>query len=1032
MSLPEFSVNRHVMALMMSAVLVLFGIIGYQDIGNDRVPNVDFPIISVNTALPGADPDTVDASVTQFIERAVNTVPGIDDITSISSPGTSIVNITFELDKDIDVAFSEVQTRVSEQLANLPDDSEAPVVNKVEADAQPVMWLVVQGDRTLQQLTEIARNTLRPQLEQISGVGEIRLGGSRNRRIRIELDVDQMNTEGVTVGDALQAVEREHVLAPGGFMVGGQRERMLRLDLEYHDPEELADLVVSRSDERLVRLRDISNVVDGLTDFRNLARFGGEESVGVGVVKIAGANTVEVVDEVQSRVDEQIRPMLPEGVEVTVSSDQSIFIRSMIDNLERTLFLAVILAGMVMWLFLKNLRSTLIIAASIPVSLLAVTAVMYFFGYTLNSMTMLAILLLIGLVVDDAIVVLENIWRHRETGDEDQKTAAVTGANEVYFAVVASSLSLIAIFGSVIFMEGMIGRFFESFAVVVVFGVLASTFVALTLIPMLCSKFLKVPEKHGRVYNALEKGFRKIDGGYRSLLGRVLTMPGKVLIACGLVLLSTVWVVAQLGGEFSPDEDEGQFIVSMRAPLGSSIHYTDGKVAEVEAILAEQEEIKNYFAAIGIGSGEVNEAISFVRLKPWDEREASQQEIMERLNGKFGGIAGLQVFTATPGLVGGQRGEPLQFYIRGPETERLAEVSGEFLERLNEIEGMGRVDMDLRLDQPDLNLEVDRERANLMGLDTADIVDAVNILVGGADIARYDDDFGGGERFRVRMKGREDQFETPDDISRIWLRSENGDRVRLDTVARFVEGQAPAVITRYNLEYAAPFYATPDLPLAEAVEEVQALADQLLPSGFSIALSGQAQEFGRTLNAIIFVFVVAILLVYMVLGSQFNSYLQPVIIMLAMPLAMMGAFIGLWITGNSLNIFSMIGLILLIGVVTKNSILLIDLTNQYREKRGLGVAEALSQACPVRLRPVLMTSLTLILAMVPAALDSGPGSEGNTSLAVTIIFGMIVSTALTLLVVPAAYSLLEGRLERRRAGRDDRASEALPEPGMGA
>ncbi len=1014
MTLSEFSIRRHVMALMMSAVMVLFGIIAYQDIGNDRVPNIDFPIISVSTSLPGADPDTVEASVTQFMERAVNTVPGIDNITSISSAGSSVVNITFDLDKDIDVAFSEVQTRVSEQVGNLPDDAESPVINKVEADAQPVMWLVVQGDRTIQQLTEFARTTIRPQLEQIAGVGEIRLGGSRNRRIRIELDVDAMNREGVTVGDVMAAVDREHVLAPGGFLVGGQQERMLRLDLEYHDPEELAELIVARSSERLVRLSDFSTVIDGLTDFRRLARFRGEESVGLGVVKIAGANTVEVVEEVRRRVEEDIRPQLPAGMELTVSSDQSVFITAMINNLERTLFLAVLLAGLVMWFFLKSLRSTFIIAASIPVSLLAVTAVMYFFGYTLNSMTMLAILLLIGLVVDDAIVVLENIWRHREQGENDPKKAAAIGANEVYSAVIASSLSLIAIFGSVVFMEGMIGRFFESFAVVVVFGVIASTFVALTLIPMLCSRHLHIPDTHGKVYHRLEAAFQWLDDGYRGLLRRALQIPGKVLLACGLVLVSTVWIVAQLGGEFAPDEDEGQFVVNMRAPLGASVHYMDDRVAEVEAILAEQEEIDTYFAAIGVGSSEVNEAIAFVRLKPWQGRSSSQQEIMERVDQAFADIAGVRIFTASPGLVGGQRGEPLQFYLQGPDVEELGEVSNQLLDRLSATDGMGRIDLDLRLDQPDLKLVVDRERAHLLGLNTREIVEAVNILIGGSDIARYDDDFGDGERFRIRLKGREDQFQTPGDISRIWVRNDEGERIRLDSVARFEEGQAPAVITRYNLQYAAPFYAAPDMPLADAVEQVEETAQDILPGGYSISLSGQAEELGRTVQAIIFLFIVAILLVYMVLGSQFNSYLQPIIIMLAMPLAMMGAFIGLWITGNSLNIFSMIGLILLIGVVTKNSILLIDLTNQYREKRGMRVDEALEAACPVRLRPVLMTSLTLILAMLPAALDTGPGSQGNTSLAVTIIFGMAVSTALTLLVVPAAYSLLEGRLERRK------------------
>ncbi|MEE2003217.1 efflux RND transporter permease subunit [Alkalimonas sp. MEB108] len=1006
MSLPQFFIRRHVMAVMMSAVLVLFGLIAYQDIGNDRVPNVDFPVISVSTSLSGADPDTVDANVTQFIERAVNTVPGIDNISSVSAPGSSTVNITFMMGQDIDVAFSEVQTRVSEVVGSLPNDADSPVIKKVEADSQPVLWLIVKGDRTIQQLTEYARTTLRPQLEQINGVGEIRLGGSRNRRIRVELDADAMSREGVTVADVRSAIDNEHVLASGGFLVGGLQERMLRLDLEYHNVDALNELIIRRSGERLVRLQDISTVIDGLTDYRRLARFNGQESVGLGVIKVAGANTLEVVQEIERRLAEEIRPSLPAGIELAVTSDQSTFIKSMIDNLERTLLLAVVLAGLVMWLFLKNLRSTLIIIVAIPVSLLAVTAVMYFAGYTLNSMTMLAILLLIGLVVDDAIVVLENIWRHREQGETDAVAAAGIGANEVFTAVIASSLSLIAIFGSVIFMEGIIGRFFESFAVVVVFGVAVSTFIALSLIPMLCARFLSVPKVHGKAYHRLEAAFQWLDNHYQRILIWGLAHRSKVITVSGLAILASLWLGMQLPAEFAPEEDEGQFVVTMRAPLGVSIHYMDEKVAEMEAILTQETLVDNYFVSIGTGSAGVNEATAFVRLLPWQQRSVSQQQVMQRLDRAFAEVTGVRIFTSSQGLFGGQRGEALQFNVRSTNQEQLAVQSERLLEALQQ-RGLGRIDMDLRQNQPQLQLRVDRERAHFMGLRTSDVVQAVNIFIGGADVARFDDDFGGGERFRIRLKGRDDQFTTPADLSRIWLRNSEGQRVRLDAVAHFEQSHAPAVISRYNLQYAVPFYIAPDMPLSDAIEQLYTTAATTLPNGFSIALTGQAEELGRTVNAMLFVFMIAIVLVYMVLASQFNSYLQPVIIMTAMPLAVMGAFLGLGLTGYSLNIYSMIGMVLLIGVVTKNSILLIDLTNQYREKHSMSINEALRAACPVRLRPVLMTSLTLILAMIPAAFDSGPGGNGNASLAITVIFGMSVATVLTLLLVPAAYSVLE-------------------------
>jgi len=1015
MTLPEFSVKRHVMAFMMSAVLVLFGLIGYNDIGTDRLPDIDFPIISVVTVMPGADPDIIDASVTREIERAVNTVPGIDDLQSTSTPSVSSVVITFNLDADIDVAFNEVQAKVREVVNRLPSDAEDPIISKVEADASPIMWLSLQGDRTLQQLSDYADNNIRRRLETVNGVGDVIVGGGRERNIRVELDVHALAAERLTVQDVIDTFQAEHFQLPGGFLVGGQREHLIKLDMEYDDPDELARMIIANRDGHLVRLGDVADIVDGLEDYRRLARFNQEPTIGIGVVKIAGTNTVEIIQEVRKRVDEEIRPQLPPGMSLTVSSDQSIFITSMIDNLERTLIIAVILAALVMWVFLKSIRSTLIIAASIPVSLLSVVAVMYFFGYTLNSMTMLAILLLIGVVVDDAIVVLENIYRHREEGTDDARVAAVEGSNQVFFAIVASSLALVSIFGPVMFMEGIIGRFFESFAVVVVFGILASTFVALTLIPMLCSRFLHVPKAHGNMYWALENTFRKLDDFYRRSLAGALRHRGVVLlVALGLVIPS-VYLAGQLGGEFAPDEDEGQFVVSYRVPLGSSIDYSDQKLREIEAIVADQPEVDRFFAAIGLGQGQgqVNQGIAFVRLKDYADRDASQQEVMARVTERFRDLSGVRAFAAPPSLIGGQRGEPLQFFLQGPDVDEVAELAREFENRLNDEPGMGRVDLDLRLDQPELKLRVDRDAARLVGLTAFDVARAVNVLVGGIDVARYDDDFGGGERYDVRLKGREDQFQLIEDIERIQLRSASGELVRLDQVASIEEGIGPAVITRFNLEYGAAFFVDPEMALGEAAERVEAMSADL-PLGYSVQLTGQAREFQRTLTAIIFVFVVAILLVYMVLGSQFNSFIQPVIVMLAMPLAITGAFLGLAMTGQSLNIFSMIGMVLLMGVVTKNSILLIDLTNQFRDKRGLSVDQALQEACPIRLRPVLMTSLTLILAMVPAALDTGPGAQGNTSLAVAIIFGMMASTVLTLVVIPSAYSLVENHLARSR------------------
>ena len=1015
MTLPELSIRRHVLAVMLSAVLVLFGVIGYQQVGTDRIPNIDFPVITVIVTQQGADPDIIDASITSVVERAVNTVPGIDDISSTSTPGTSVVNITFDLEKDVDIAFNEVQAKVNEVRQELPEDAEAPIIRKVETDAQPIMWLAVQGDRTVQQLSVYARNTVRPQLENINGVGEVRLGGGLERNIRVEIDPDRLSAYNLTVQDLLNAFENEHFQLPGGFLVSGRSERLIKLDLEYHQPFALEELIIASDNGALIRLRDVADVVDGLEDPRTLARFNGEPTVGLGIVKVSGTNTVAIINEVERRLNEEIRPQLPPGMEINIASDQSVFILEMIDTLFQTIALAILFAALVLWLFLKNLRSTLIIVLSVPISLAAIIATIFFFGYTLNSMTMLAMLLLIGVVVDDSIVVLENIFRHRENGIRDPVEGAIVGSNEVFFAIIATTLSLIAIFLPVLFMDGIIGRFFESFAVVVAFGVLASSLVALTLTPMLCSRFLAVPEQHGRVYNVLERAFRGMESGYRWLLRGALRFRWITLGLAAMITVGVASLLGDLGGEFSPEEDEGQFLIILQTPLGSSIDYSDEKLGFVEQTLKEQEGVSTFFTAVGLGDdGQVSEGIAFVRLDPRDQRDLHQREIMDAVQGRLGEMTGARAFASVIPLIGGQRGEPLQFNVAGPELDEVARLAEELERRLRASDQIATLDLDLNLDQPELVLNVDRDRARSLGLTTFEVARAANVLAGGLDVARYNDDPGDGERYDIRLKAKDGSFDSADDLRRIFLRSPDGDMIRLDNLAQFDTDLGPSVIGRYDLEYAAQFYANPSVPLAEAVDGVRAEAEEILPLGYSLNLVGQSEEFERTAAAIVFVFVVATVLVYMVLGSQFNSFLQPLVILAALPLAMVGGVLGLWLVGHTLNIYSMIGLVLLIGLVTKNGILLVDLTNQYREKRGLSVNEALEEACPIRLRPILMTSLTLILAMLPAAMGAGAGAETQGPLAVAIIGGMVSSMLLTLVVIPAAYSLAENGFQRLR------------------
>jgi len=1017
MTLPELSIKRHVLAWMLNAVLVLFGIISFGRIGMDRYPYIEFPVISVSTTLKGANPEIVDTSITNLIEGSVNSVPGIEHIQSTSSPGISVVAITFGLEKKVDVAFNEVQAKVNQVLRRLPKDVDPPVVAKVETNAQPIFWMALQGDRTQQQLNQYAINILKKRLETIDGVGEVRIGGRRDRTIRANLLPARMTAHSITAQDIADAFNREHIQMAGGFVVGHTTEHLVKLDLEFHSVEDLEQMVVAWRGGAPIRLKDVAEVEDGLTDNRQLARFNGETTVGLGIVKVTNANTVAIVERVKEKLDKELRPQLPPGMQLHVVSNDAVFILEIVNSLKEHLLEGTLLAALVVWLFLRSVRSTIIIALAIPISLLGAIAVIYFFGYTLNSLTLLALLLLIGVVVDDAIVVLENIFRHREEIDPDPVSAAINGSQEVVFAVFAASMALVCIFAPVIFMSGIIGQFFRSFAVVVTFGVLVSLFVSLTLTPMLCSRYLKVTEKgqhHGRFYQAIEHFFNRLEAGYRKSLDWSLQHRGKVVLLTALTVASSGYFFGNIGKAFAPEQDEGRFLVYLRTPLGSSIDYTDTRLRMVEAVLKKHPEVVTEFALIGLGSaGQVNQGTVVARMAPREQRRVTQQELLPMIRKELAEIPGVRAFAAPYPMVQGQRGEPLQFVLAGENLAEMGRLARELQQKLLAIPGLGRIDTDLQLDLPQLVFQPDRLRIASSNLSTADVALAINMLTGGIDIAKFNDGSGDGQRYDIRVKGREGEFTQPADLAKIFLRARDGRMVRLDSVASFQETLGPAVIGRFDLQYAATFFATPTMPLGDAVNAVKAAAADL-PPGYQVKLIGQAEEFGKTVKYMVFAFVLALILLYMVLASQFNSFLQPAIVMLAQPLAVIGGVLALWLTGQTLNIYSMIGLVLLIGLVAKNSILLVDLTNQRRDG-GMLVDAALRDACPVRMRPVLMTSATVILALTPSALGLGAGSETNQPLAIAVIGGMVSSTLLTLVVVPAVYSLVENWQARRRA-----------------
>ena len=1024
MTLPEISIRRHVLAWMISGIFVLFGIISIQKIGLDRFPMIEFPILSVTTTLEGANPEIIDASITNIIEGAVNATTGIESIKSSSSPGVSVVTITFNLDKDIEVAFNEIQSKVGQVARRLPDNIVPPVVRKVETNSRPIMWLGFTGDRTIQQLNLYARNILKKQLETIDGVGEVRLGGRRDRTIRINLLIDKMASLNITANDVVSAFNREHLQLPGGYLVKDQSEKMFKLDLEYHKVKELNQLVIAYRSDGPVKIKDIAQVEDGLEDFRETARFNSNPSVGLGIVKVANSNTVDIINKIKYKLENDIRPNLPPGVTVKISTDDSIFIKSMVKSLQNHILEGTLLAALVVLLFLMSLRSTFIISVAIPISLLGAIAVMYFFGFTFNSMTLLALILLIGVVVDDAIVVLENIFRHNQQYKTSPFDSAINGSKEVVFAILASTLALVCIFAPVIYMDGIIGRFFESFAVVVTAGILVSFLVSLTLTPMLCSKFLvketsvkNLPNDKSQA-NKIKKGmqtfFVSLEKLYAKILRKTLNNRWKVLFLSLLVVLSSSYFFSEINKELVPETDESRFTVRFKTPLGSNMDYTYKKLLEIEdKIYTERNNIASVFSSIGLGSrGQVNSGYISVRLIEKDKRKNSQSQIIKNLREEFNGLAGVKAFPAGVSIVGGLRSEKLKFSVIGPSIEKVSEYSNELQNRLAQIPDIGKIDLDLQLNLPQLILNIDRDKATSLGISARNIAESISVLSNGLDVARFNDFPGDGQRYEIRLKAKKNTFKDAQNLNKIYLRSKNGELVRLDTIAQFDEVLGPAVIGRESLQYSANFYTDPTMPLGEAIGYVNSIGSEILPTNFKIKLDGQAKEFAKTTQNVLFVFMLATLLLYMVLASLFNSFFQPIIVMLAQPLAVVGGIALLWLTGKSLNIYSMIGLVLLIGLVAKNSILLIDLTNQLRAK-GKETNAALLEACPVRLRPVLMTSITLILALLPAALGLGAGSEENGPLAIAVIGGMISSTLLTLIVIPAAFSLSVRFIEKK-------------------
>jgi len=1033
-TLADISIRNHVFAWVLMFGLIGFGIICYTGFGTvfsglgiSQNPDVDFPIVNVSVTWEGASPEVMETDVVDFIEDAITTVEGVKQIRSTSRQGAASITVEFELDRNIDAALQDVQTKVAQAARRLPRELDPPIITKTNPEDQPIMWLSLSGSRPPIFLADYIRNVLRPQFQTLPGVGEVMLGGYRERAIRVWFDAVKLEAQGLTVQDVIGAIQREHLEMPAGRIESPEREMNVRAEGEAIDLESFRNLVVTYRNGAPVRLYDVAVVEDGLEDRRRLARAQGEPAVGFGVKKLRGANAVAVGERVKARL-EDVRRQLPEGVSLNVNFDGTVFIEEAIREILFTLSLAAILTGFVCWLFLGSWSTTVNVLLAIPTSILGTFIVIYFFGFTLNTFTVLGLTLTVGIVVDDAIMVLENIYRHREHGEGKVK-AASTGAREITFAAAAATLAIVAIFLPVAFMKGIIGKFFFQFGVTISVAVLISLLEALTLAPMRLSRMLEVGVRSNRLERAVTVGFVRLSAAYQRALEPALHHRWRVMAGAVVLFVASLGIVRLLRQEFVPTQDMRSFMLRFQTPVGTSMDATERVFRQIEAVLSARPEIRRYFGFIGgFGGGEVNTGLVFVTLLPPNERPVdprlghppSQLEAMAAVRQAVNTIPGVRGVLQDPSQQGfsAARGFPVEMAVRGHDWDTLARASKEIITRMAATGLVTDVDSDYQVGMPEVQVIPDRNKAADLGISMATIGETVNAAIGGQRVGKFKDK---GRRFDIRVRLLAPQRQRPEDIERLLLRTGSGELVRLGDVVRIEQRPTLQAITRQDRERAITIFANvaAGASQAEAIDRSLAIAREGLPDDYRAIPSGSSQAFRESFESLLFALVLGLLVAYMVLASQFNAFSHPFTVLLALPFSVSGALLALWLFGQSMNVYSMLGLILLMGIAKKNSILLVDFTNQIRAQ-GVDRHEALLRACPIRLRPILMTSTATIAGALPPAFAIGPGAELQRPMAIALVGGIAVSTLLTLFVVPTAYSVLDDALvwnaERRRRG----------------
>ncbi|MFQ5515594.1 MAG: efflux RND transporter permease subunit [Myxococcota bacterium] len=1022
MRLSQICIERPVLASVMSLVILLFGAIGLQRLPNRELPDVDPPVVSVTTVLPGAAAQVVETSVTQILEEGIIGIEGIKHVTSLSREQVSSISIEFELYRDLDLAANDVRDRVSRSRRQLPDEALAPVVAKSDADARPVLWIALSGAGYDQiHLSTLADMRIRDRLAKLPGVATVILGGERRFSMRLWIDPSRLVAHRLTVADVASALQRQNVDIPSGRIEGRDRELTLRTLGELRRPEDYAKLIVANVDGRLVRFGDVGRVEIGPEDDRKVVHFNGVPAVGLGVVKQSKANTLDVVDAAQRELAE-IAKELPSGVRLETAFDSSIFIERSIRDVSLTILEAIVLVILVIYVFLRTFRATLLPAIAIPVSIVGSFAVLYFLDFSINTLTLMGLTLAIGLVVDDAIVVLENITRWIEDGTPRME-AAREGMKQISFAVVSATLSTVAVFVPLLFLRDATGRLFREFGITIAAAVLISGFIALTLTPTLAARLLRERRKERGVKLRLARGFEKLARGYEIALGYALAHRRIVLAAAGIWVALGFVLLASIEREFVPGADRGTLITFTRAPEGSTLEYTARYQDAVEQIIRAIPEVEKTFSVIGLGLGGpgiVNEGALFTHLSPWEERKRSQQEILGELQGRLWQVTGIQAFARGPSPLG-QRlsGAPVSVILQGPEITPIARYADEIVQRARAIPGLVNVRTDLILNKPQLEVRIDRDRAGDLGVAVRDVAQTLQILMGGLDLSTFKLE---GETYNVMVQLQKARRATPRDVLSTYVRADGGSLLPLASFVSIQETVGPRGIPHFDRMRASTIMAnlTAGTTLGRALRDIRAVIDEIVPEGqgYRVSFSGQSEQFYESGNALLFAYLLALVIVYLVLAAQFESFLHPITIMVAVALSFTGALTTLVATGSTLNLFSQIGLVMLVGLVTKNSILIVEFANQLREG-GREVAEAIREAARLRFRPILMTALSTAVGILPIALGRGAGGEARAPLGIAVVGGVLFATLLTFFVVPATYLTFERlRLTLRRPARE--------------